>query len=274
MIVSFHPAYEADRNVICAGRSPNASDLAHIRQAKAVILNQGCPQRLYDLARAHCRYVFPNYDIRFQYPGKLGQIRLFRKLDIPYPATELFDSVESYRHLANPGVVFPLVFKFGWGGEGETVFLIRNAAQLEDILKKATAFERTGQKGFLLQEFIPSDGRSLRVVIIGKRAIAYWRTRNSDDGFKSNLAQGATIDTDSDPELQRQGIQLVRSFCRRTQVDLAGFDLLFPSESSTPEALMLELNYFFGRRGLGGSQAFYRILKAEIDHWLQGQGLT
>jgi ribosomal protein S6--L-glutamate ligase len=31
---------------------------------------------------------------------------------------------------------------------------------------------------------------------------------------------------------------------------------------------MLEINYFFGRRGLGGSDAFYEILKSEIDNWL------
>jgi ribosomal protein S6--L-glutamate ligase len=31
---------------------------------------------------------------------------------------------------------------------------------------------------------------------------------------------------------------------------------------------MLEINYFFGRRGLGGSNAFYEILTSEIDNWL------
>jgi ribosomal protein S6--L-glutamate ligase len=31
---------------------------------------------------------------------------------------------------------------------------------------------------------------------------------------------------------------------------------------------MLEINYFFGRRGLGGSDAFYEILKREINTWL------
>jgi ribosomal protein S6--L-glutamate ligase len=31
---------------------------------------------------------------------------------------------------------------------------------------------------------------------------------------------------------------------------------------------LLEINYFFGRRGLGGSAVYYEILKKEIDTWL------
>jgi ribosomal protein S6--L-glutamate ligase len=34
--------------------------------------------------------------------------------------------------------------------------------------------------------------------------------------------------------------------------------------------MLLEINYFFGRRGLGGSEAYYKILLAEIQVWLAG----
>ena len=46
MIVSFHPLFEADKNIICAGREPGADDLAAIKAAEAVILPQGCRQSL------------------------------------------------------------------------------------------------------------------------------------------------------------------------------------------------------------------------------------
>jgi ribosomal protein S6--L-glutamate ligase len=36
---------------------------------------------------------------------------------------------------------------------------------------------------------------------------------------------------------------------------------------------MLEINYFFGRRGLGGSEPFYRIFTEEVDKWLKGLDL-
>ena len=96
MIVSFHPLFDADKNIICAGRAPNAEDLAAIRTASAVILSQGCYQSLYEMARANCPHVFPNYDARFKYPGKIGQIKLFRQMNISHPSTEIYADVASY----------------------------------------------------------------------------------------------------------------------------------------------------------------------------------
>jgi ribosomal protein S6--L-glutamate ligase len=57
---------------------------------------------------------------------------------------------------------------------------------------------------------------------------------------------------------------------------LAGFDFIFDERTLAAgrvEPLMLEINYYFGRTGLGGSEAFYKILTAEVDHWLAGLGL-
>ena len=34
--------------------------------------------------------------------------------------------------------------------------------------------------------------------------------------------------------------------------------------------MLLEINYFFGRKGLGGSEAYYKILHEEIRTWLDG----
>jgi ribosomal protein S6--L-glutamate ligase len=32
--------------------------------------------------------------------------------------------------------------------------------------------------------------------------------------------------------------------------------------------MLLEINYYFGRKGLGGSEAYYKILRKEIQAWL------
>ena len=66
MIVSFHPLFEADKNILCAGREPDADDLKAIKAAKAVILPQGCRQSLYEMARDNCQHVFPDYAARFK----------------------------------------------------------------------------------------------------------------------------------------------------------------------------------------------------------------
>jgi len=54
---------------------------------------------------------------------------------------------------------------------------------------------------------------------------------------------------------------------------MAGFDLLFSSERKNRTPLFLEINYYFGRRGLGGSERFYEILIAEIEKKIDIIGL-
>jgi ribosomal protein S6--L-glutamate ligase len=77
----------------------------------------------------------------------------------------------------------------------------------------------------------------------------------------------------ADPELRSMAVSAVRNFCRFTRIDLAGFDLLFPEGAASATPFFLEINYFFGRRGIGGSEAYYRILVQEIDNWLSRNGL-
>ena len=54
----------------------------------------------------------------------------------------------------------------------------------------------------------------------------------------------------------------------KTGINLAGFDVIFSSENGDPDAMVLEINYFFGRKGLGGSENYYRILLEEMRNWL------
>ena len=150
---------------------------------------------------------------------------------------------------------------------------MESAARFQALLALAAEFEQTGQHGFLLQEHVACGGRSLRVAIIGHQALAYWRVQPAADKFSANLAQGAVIDQTTDPRLLQVGIAAAREFCRRSGVNLAGIDLLFPSDPAHPAPLFLEINYFFGRSGLGGSEAYYGLLKKAVHHWLQNLGL-
>ena len=278
MIVSYHPLFEADKNIICAGRAPNGEDLAAIRAADAVILSQGCYRTLYLMARENCSDVFPNYDARFKYPGKINQIKLFREIKISHPASEVFSDIAAFQQKyhfgrSKPLFNFPIVFKLDWGGEGETVYLINSIDNLQKILKKTADYEKSGQTGFILQDYIPSNNRTLRVVILGQRVISYWRIQENKDGFYSNLNKGAVIDTQLEPGLQHKAVALIKDLCQKTKINLAGFDVIFSSENDDPDPMLLEINYFFGRKGLGGSENYYRILMEEIRNWLARRNL-
>ena len=273
MIVSYHPLFEADKNIICAGRQPNREDLAAIRAADAVILSQGCYRALYKMARENCPHVFPNYDARFKYPGKINQLKLFRKVRVAHPASEIFSDIASFQQRygetpAKLSFTFPVVFKLDWGGEGETVYLVNSPDNLQKTLKKAAEYEKSVQAGFILQEYISSNNRTLRVVVLGRRVISYWRIQENKNGFYSNLSKGAKIDSEAQPELQRKGVALIKDLCQKTGINLAGFDVIFSSEDGGPDPMLLEINYFFGRKGLGGSENYYRMLLAEIRNWL------
>jgi ribosomal protein S6--L-glutamate ligase len=278
MILSYHPCFEADKNILCAGREPDADDLAAIRAAHAVILPQGCRESLYEMARKNCSHVFPDFDSRFQYSGKIGQVRLFQKKNVPHPRTETYLNLNTFAEhygavTATPAFDFPFVFKFDWGGEGHQVYLIQSASEFKDILQTAKDYEDSGHSGFIIQEYIPSTHRSLRVVVVGQTLISYWRVQSGSRGFCSNLARGAVIDAQADPELQALAVTSVKAFCSRTGINLAGFDLLFSSQRKPRIPLFLEINYYFGRRGLGGSERFYEILVMEIEKWIDRIGL-
>ena len=106
--------------------------------------------------------------------------------------------------------------------------------------------------------------------------VSYWRWQPVPGQFGTSVARGARIDHDSDPRLQTAARSIVRDFCQFTGLQLGGFDFIFNSTdhfSRQPAPLMLEINYFFGRTGLGGSQAYYGLLTAEVHRWLAGLGL-
>jgi ribosomal protein S6--L-glutamate ligase len=111
------------------------------------------------------------------------------------------------------------------------------------------------------------------VVVIGRQYRSYWRIQPEPETFQVSVAQGARIDAHADPHLQALAIRELKRFNRMTGINLAGFDFLFSSDAHPPTPLFLEINYFFGRTGLGGTDAFYKILTAEIHDWLATHGL-
>lgn len=272
MILSFHPCFSGDKYINPGGRALTGADIDAIRKASAVILPQACRWDLYEAATRHCAHVFPDLSTRFQYPGKTGQIELFRKAEIPHPQSRIFANTREFYSQADAAPLpvtpkRPAVVKFDWCDEGSGVFLARNQEALAQILADAGRAETTGQEGFVIQEYVPTEW-VLRVVVIYRELIAYWRVGNADRDFRINLSRGADIDHDAYPALQQKGIDAVTGFCDRTGINLAGFDLLFSSMDTESIALFLEINYYFGRTGIGGSEAYYDILTKAIHKWL------
>ena len=273
MILSFHSCIDADVNQIVAGRAPGPEEETLIKRADAVILPQGVRQDLYDLSLRYCSRVFPNYDHRFRHPGKIGDALLFRNLGIPHPKTFVFSSVGDYLKRFPPEGLhfpssFPFILKGNYSGEGQMVFKIHDLEQLEICLDQFRAMEKSGTQGFIVQQWIDHGGRDVRVVILHDRLSSYWRVQSDPQQFLTNISVGGIIDQHSDLDLLQKAENIAHHLCQHTGINLAGIDVMFDKNDMSDQPLLLEINYWFGRRFFGSSKAYYAILKKAIKRWL------
>ncbi len=262
LVLSFHPFIKGDINILLAGRPLSKRQRDLVRKAKAVILSQGCRGETYWFCRLHCKYVFPNYDYRFPGEGKVGDAFLFKLFGMPQPPTYIYLNTEDFykRHPKLKGIPlsYPFILKGDRGGEGSMVFLIKNEA---DLREKISLLGK--KEGFVLQKYIPID-RDLRVVIIGSRHFYYWRIQKDKTEWRTNIGRGAIIDYDVPESVKNEIDNLLERFLRATGINLAAMDILYSEDGP----LFLEINYYFGRRGLGGSEQFYQFLNQAVEEWL------
>ncbi len=275
MILSFHPRIKGDINLRLRLKEPFTDEEAKIiASARTIVVPQSIKAHQYEFCRTHCRHVFPDYDHRFGFEGKYGNIQLFRQFNAPHPETICYESVEDFRvsHFENEESLmpFPFVLKGDRGGGGWAVFLIQNRTDLMERLEILADEYIHATKRFIAQEFVSHGGRDLRVVVIGNTAKAYWRCQHRPEEFRNNVGRGAVIDHDLDPESKEKGIRCVQQFCSKTRINLAAFDVLFDWNQPEPKSLLSEINFLFGRRGLGGSERFYELLNQAVQQWMTG----
>jgi ribosomal protein S6--L-glutamate ligase len=216
--------------------------------------------------------VFPDYGLRFKYPGKVRQSRLFERFKIPHPRTRRWPSVEEFKDVGQAESrkphEMPFFLKTDKNHEGEGIFLVTDEQSLEVALSR---LEQIGHEGFISQEQIPCQGNVLRAVVLHRRILTYWK--REDHGFISTVSHGARVDKKWKPALQEKGRAQAQWLCEKTGINLAAFDFVFNIDDPGTHPFILEINYYFGRRGLGGSLRYYRLLFEAIREWLQEKGL-
>lgn len=270
MILSFHPCFTADRQVILGPRSINSGDLSLIHEARVILLPQHCSSDLYHACKGSSASLFPNYDARFNYPGKVGQSLLFKKTISPHPETIAWRSVKDFKISCQEYYPhsMPFLIKANESHEAEGIYLIEDGDGLESSLENMDHLASSGSPGFISQELIHSGGNVLRSVIIGKKIITYWKRPEKTGQIITSISKGAKIDKKWRTDLQDKGRRHVQKFSDATKINLAAIDSVFPIDHDNPQPLFLEINYYFGRRGLGGSAKYYKMLYGAIQEWL------
>jgi len=272
MILSFHPCIDADSQIILGDRNLSDRDLEMIASAEAVILHQGMVDSLVEACRKANVKTFPDYTMRYKYPGKIGQSRLFKDFALNHPETSSWKTVEAYMQASPDGISqmrqCPFVMKADLSHEGEGVFLVKDEPSFRGALHRLTLKEKAGAAGFVVQKFIPCDGNVLRSVILGRQVISYWKRPANNGQEITTISKGALVDKVWQPELLKKGDDCARVLRERTGINLAAVDFIIPFAEKERALLFLEINYYFGRKGLGGLENYYRLLFRAVQEWL------
>lgn len=276
LIVSFHPMIAADRTIVLESRRAlNRSDVLAVSRAEAVLMPLAPRPDVYALVAGLGKPMFPNPAVYLSLDGKIGNQRLFNALGLPHPQAITFacvdDALKAWQD--NSGELLslgtPLVAKGAGGGMGDNVFLVNTTDELARVARRIDTRCQNGPDGLLLQQFIDCGGTDLRVVILGDDHRAYWR-HGADGQWRSNLSQNGTADFDSRPGEMAAGVALARRLADAAGLDMAGVDVLMPPGE---RPLLLEINFFFGRSALGGTDAFLQMHMAAVHRWLAGRGI-
>ncbi len=272
MVVSFWTMFEGDENFFIF-EALDAKLLAKLSQAKAVILPPFAPYELYFFFKNQEIPVFPNLELKFKFPGKIGTLLLFNSLRLPHPESVIIPRLcgveeNPYRDFEKPA--FPFVVKGNHGEEGSEVFLVKDEEDFKKVLKQIKDWERQRRYGFIIQEYIPTMFDA-RVIVIGKERFIFFR----EGGFLKNIVQeGKTISPPSE-KLKEKALMVVEELLEKTGLNHVAIDLLFkedPEDEAKFKPLLSELNYSFGRR-LIGEKEYERLVLSAIEEFLKERGL-
>ena len=109
---------------------------------------------------------------------------------------------------------------------------------------------------------------------MGKKITTYWKRPSRPGQIITTIRRGAVVDHQWRPDLQKRGRIAARKLTAQTGINMAAVDFLYANSEKDPEPYFLEINYYFGRKGLGGSERYYELLYQAIRDWLREGGLN
>lgn len=197
---------------------------------------------------------------------KLHSLQILEAKNLPIPKTILAKSP------INPDILekhlgFPLVMKKKSGSQGKGVLLIKSKQQLEDILGLLEEKNQT-EHNLIFQEFIKhSQGKDIRVIIVGGRAIGAMQRTGKKGDFRSNFKAGGSAENfPLTPELEWLAVEAAKAL----NLGLCGVDILFDEDGYK----ICEVNSnpgfeaFEPATGINVPKEVFEFLKVRFEHKL------
>ena len=156
---------------------------------------------------------------------KMYANQILAQAGLPIPKTML-TRFPCKAELVEKVVGFPCVLKVVTGSHGKGVYLCENAKQFEDLSELVSSLDF--KNSMIVQEYVQySEGRDLRVIVIGGRVVGAMLRQSTDGSFKANISRGGEGTAfDVDDQMELLAIQTAKVL----DLDIAGVDLLFHSD--------------------------------------------
>jgi ribosomal protein S6--L-glutamate ligase len=193
------------------------------------------PTHLYvDLFITMGKAIFPSRETYVYSGDKIKQTALFQFLGIAHPHTRIYFGKQIKK--IRTDFAFPFIAKIPRGSSmGRGVFLIHNEEGLEKYLQKTSVA--------YIQEYLDLK-RDLRVILINHQVIlSYWKIAPKGE-FRTNLAQGASMDFSQIPP---EALAFAQSVTQRCNFEDVGLDLCHTPDKGW---MILEANMNYGLQGL------------------------
>jgi len=164
----------------------------------------------------------PHSDAIIASKDKMYANQILAQAGLPIPKTML-TRFPSDSELVEKQVGFPCVVKVVTGSHGAGVYLCENRKQFEDLTELISALDF--KNSMIVQEYVQySEGRDLRVIVVGGRVVGAMLRQSTDGSFKANISRGGEGSVfEITDEIEMISIQVAKVL----NLDIAGVDLLF-----------------------------------------------
>jgi RimK family alpha-L-glutamate ligase len=176
---------------------------------------------------------------------------------LPVPLTIAGADPETVAAVTRARLCFPVVVKQRRSRMGVGVIRCAAPDHLEAVLD---SLWRVGDE-IVVQQYVETGGRSLRLLVVGERVVAAAEFRATDGEWRSNAARGgAAVAVDAGPEL----VDLAVSATRAVGLGVCGVDLLPGSDGP----VIGEINPTPGFVGLEAATGV-DVASAIVDHLVE-----
>jgi len=171
-----------------------------------------------------------------------GPLRRFKSVmswqllnaEVKYPKSSYVENIDDLEK-ALASWKFPLIVKISKGGRhGMGTFFLKELADFKNLEQKLSS--RVGQRGFLIQEYIPNDG-DFRVITVGYKCIGGFKRMPKIEKLVLNQSEGSSFGL---AQVPKEVVTTAEKAALVLGVEVAGTDLVISNK--TGEVYIIEVN--------------------------------